>query len=89
MCHATIAGAKLSLSTFMIRLPFFETFRLQRFTHRKDGRISISGSELCLTVGEKSAATYSPSHRWRALFVEDCSIAEASLSQWEFVVPDH
>nr|ADI21952.1 hypothetical protein [uncultured nuHF2 cluster bacterium HF0130_29D04] len=84
-----LPGASTLLRKCSESKPFFETFRLQRFTHRKDGRISMSGSELCLAVGRESAATYSPSHRWRALFVEDCSVAEASLSQWEFVVPDH
>ena len=84
-----LPGASTLLRKCSESQPFFETFRLQRFTHRKDGRISMSGSELCLTVGRESAATYSPSHRWRALFVEDCGIAEASFSRWEFVVPDH
>ena len=84
-----LPGASTLLRKCNESTPFFETFSLQRFTHRKDGRISMSGSELCLTVGRESAATYSPSHRWRALFVEDCSVAEPSLSQWEFVVPDH
>ncbi len=84
-----LPGASILLRKCNESIPFFETFSLQRFTHLKDGRISISGSELCLTVGRESAATYSPSHRWRALFVEDCSVAEPSLSQWEFVVPDH
>ena len=84
-----LPGASILLRKCNESIPFFETFSLQRFTHRKDGRISMSGSELCLTVGRESAATYSPSHRWRALFVEDCGIAEASFSRWEFVVPDH
>ena len=84
-----LPGASTLLRKCNESIPFFETFRLQRFTHRKDGRISMSGSELCLTVGREAAATYSPSHRWRALFVEDCGIAEAAFSRWEFVVPDH
>ena len=84
-----LPGASTLLRKCNDSIPFFETFSLQRFTHRKDGRISISGSELCLTVGRESAATYSPSHPWRGLFVEDCSVAAPSLSQWEFVVPDH
>ena len=84
-----LPGASTLLRKCNESIPFFETFSLQRFTHRKDGRISISGSELCLTVGRESAATYSPSQRWRALFVEDCGIAEAAFSRGEFVVPDH
>ena len=83
-----LPGASILLRKCNETVAFFETFRLQRFTHRKDGRLSISGSELCLVVGTKSAATYSPSHRWRTLFVDSCSHVEPSLSQWEFVVPD-
>ena len=83
-----LPGASILLRKCNESVAFFETSRLQRFTHRKDGRLSISGSELCLVVGTKSAATYSPSHRWRTLFVDSCSQVEPSLSQWEFIVPD-
>jgi len=83
-----LPGASILLRKCDESVAFFETSRLQRFTHRKDGRLSISGSELCLVVGTKSAATYSSSHRWRTLFVDSCNHVELSLSQWEFVVPD-
>ncbi len=66
---------------------FFQTMRLQRFTHRDDGRLVLGDSNLCLTVGPQSAATYSPFDRWRALFVEDCASANPARSRWEFVVP--
>ena len=82
-----LPGASILLRKCNESVAYFETFRLQRFTHRKDGRLSISGSELCLIVGTKSAATYSPSHRWRTLFVDDCATAGPALSQWEFVIP--
>ena len=82
-----LPGASILLRKCNESVAFFETSRLQRFTHRKDGRLSISGSELCLVVGTKSAATYSPSHRWRTLFVDDCATAGPALSQWEFVIP--
>ena len=48
-----LPGASILLRKCNESIPFFETFSLQRFTHRKDGRISISGSELCLTVGRR------------------------------------
>ena len=82
-----LPGASILLRKCDESVAFFETSRLQRFTHRKDGRLSISGSELCLVVGTKSAATYSPSHRWRTLFVDDCATAGPARSQWEFVKP--
>ena len=84
---SALPGASILLRKCNEMIPFFETIALQRFTHQKDGSLSVLGSKLCLTVGSQSAATYSPYHRWRTLFVEDCAKAEPVLSQWEFVVP--
>ncbi len=84
---AALPGASILLRKCNESMPFFETSRLQRFTHRDDGRLAVAGSELCLTVGPQSAATYSPSDRWRTLFVDDCATAEPARSRWEFVVP--
>ena len=82
-----LPGASILLRKCGESLPFFETSRLQRFTHHYDGRLTVAGSELCLTVGPQSAPTYSPSDRWRTLFVDDCATAEPARSRWEFVVP--
>ncbi len=84
---AALPGASILLRKCNESMPFFETSRLQRFTHRDDGSLAVSGSELCLTVGPQSAATFSPSHRWRTLFVDDCATAKPARSRWEFVVP--
>ncbi len=84
---AALPGASILLRKCNETIPFFETMALQRFTHQKDGSLSVLGSKLCLTVGSQSAPTYSPYHRWRTLFVEDCAKAEPILSRWEFVVP--
>ena len=84
---AALPGASILLRKCNESVPFFETFILQRFIHQKDGSLSVLGSKLCLTVGGQSAPTYSPYHRWRTLFVADCSTVEPTLSQWEFVVP--
>ena len=84
---AALPGASVLLRKCNESMPFFETLKLQRFTHHKDGSLSVSGTKLCLTVGRQSAATYSPSHRWRTLFVDDCATAGPALSQWEFVIP--
>jgi hypothetical protein len=82
-----LPGVSILLRKCNEETPFFETSRLQRFTHREDGSLALAGSELCLTVGPRSAPTYSPSHRWRALFVDDCATAEPARSRWEFVDP--
>lgn len=82
-----LPGASILLRTCNGSIPFFESSQLQRFTLRDDGRLTLTGSELCLTVGSQSATTYSPSDRWRTLFVDDCGTAEPARSRWEFVVP--
>ena len=84
---AALPGASILLRTCHESTPYFETSELQRFRHREDGRLAIVGSELCLTVGPRSAATYSQSDRWRTLFVDDCATAEPARSRWEFTVP--
>jgi hypothetical protein len=82
-----LPGAAILLRACKGSTPFFETSKLQRFTLRGDGRLALAGTELCLTVGSKSAPTYSPYDRWRTLFVDDCTTAERARSRWEFVVP--
>lgn len=82
-----LPGASILLRRCNESMPYFETSELQRFTLRDDGRLAIRGSELCLTVGPRSASTYSRSDRWRTLFVDDCNAAEPARSRWEFVLP--
>ena len=82
-----LPGAAILLRACKGSTPFLESSKLQRFTLRDDGRLALAGTELCLTVGSKSAPTYSPYDRWRTLFVDDCTAAERVRSRWEFVVP--
>lgn len=65
--------------------PFLNTKGLQIFTSHKDGKLELSGTGLCLTVGKESDTTFSPDHRWRPLFVERCEDVVPARSQWEFV----
>ena len=82
-----LPGASILLRKCNESVPFFETSKLQRFTLLDDGRLTVSGTQLCLTVGPQSAATYSSFDRWRTLFVDDCAAAEPARSRWEFVIP--
>ena len=82
-----LPGASILLRKCRESTPFFETSRLQRFTHRPDGALVLVGSKLCLAVGARSAVTYSASDRWRTLFVDDCATAQPARSRWEFVAP--
>ena len=65
--------------------PFLNTKGLQTFTQHNDGKLELSGTSLCLTVGKESDSTFSPDHRWRPLFVEKCEDVVPVRSQWEFV----
>jgi len=66
---------------------FFETEALQQFVQHKDGMLELRNSGLCLTVGSRSATTYSSNDSWRPLFVDDCTTVNATLSHWHFVAP--
>lgn len=67
--------------------PFVDA-ALQSYTHRGDGRIELTGTDLCLTAGTESAATFSPAHRWRALTLERCGAAPAERAVWNRFTPD-
>lgn len=84
---AALPGASILLRPCNESIPFFESSALQRFTLRDDGRLVLRESALCLTVGSRSATTYSSSDRWRTLFIDDCARADPARSRWEFVVP--
>ena len=66
----------------------FVSAPLQRFERRGDGRVALAGADLCLTAGAESAATFSPSHRWRALTLERCASAPPERSIWRPFTPD-
>ncbi len=84
---AALPGTSILLRKCDESISFFNTSKLQRFTLHDDGKLTVSGSELCLAVGPHSVATYSPMDRWRPLFVDDCATVEPARSRWEFVVP--
>jgi len=69
------------------RAPFID-MQLQDFTHRDDGRIELTGADLCLTAGPESAPTFSPAHRWRALTLERCTTAPVARSVWSRFTPE-
>lgn len=69
------------------RSPFLEAERLQLFKFRSNSQIELEGSGLCLTVGRKSDNTFSNEHRWRALYLEECNLADLNRSRWKFNTP--
>ncbi len=83
-----LPGTAVVLHRCGVNSAFFETAKLQSFDLEDDGRLLLKNTNLCLAVGAQSATTYSPSDKWRTLFVEDCGIASPALSRWVFSVPD-
>lgn len=69
------------------RSPFLEAERLQIFRMRSSGQVELEGSGLCLTAGVRSDTTFSDEHRWRALYLEECSVADRARSRWKFSIP--
>ncbi|MGH1439021.1 MAG: hypothetical protein ACRBBR_02825 [Cellvibrionaceae bacterium] len=65
----------------------FHPANLQSFIHRRDGRIELKNTNLCLTAGNVSDVTFSPDHKWRALYLDTCSIAPKKLSVWKAFQP--
>ena len=82
-----LPGASVLLRGCGEATAFFETDRLQQFSHGDDGRLTLKGSDLCLAVGARSATTYSSADRWRALFVDVCGKVDEKRVRWEFAVP--
>lgn len=56
---------------------------LQRFTRTSAGQLRLSGTDLCLTIGEDAAPTFSPNHRWRTLTMEACAAVPLRRSAWQ------
>ena len=80
-----LPGTALILAGCGENSPFLNTKGLQTFTQHKDGKLELSGTGLCLTVGKESDSTFSPDHRWRPLFVENCEDVVPSRALWKFV----
>ncbi|MEM8818980.1 MAG: hypothetical protein AAGE90_05565 [Pseudomonadota bacterium] len=62
---------------------FLPADALQWFDRTSEGRLRLRGSDLCLTAGPDSAATFSASHRWRTLTMTGCATAPLALSVWD------
>ena len=65
--------------------PFLDAEKLQSFVFRKDGRVELKDSGLCMTAGNVSDSTFDVSHRWRTLYMERCEATEPARSRWHFV----
>ena len=79
-----LPGAAILLRECGYSGPFFNAQPLQTFEFGDDGKVMLTGSNLCLAVGETSDVTYSVNDRWRVLSVEDCKGVAVRYVRWEF-----
>lgn len=56
---------------------------MQAFTLEDDGRISVTGSDLCIAAGDESTDASGPSHVWRVLSAERCDSVATELMTWQ------
>jgi len=56
---------------------------LQTFTLDEDGRITVTGSDLCLVVGSQSTDASGPSHMWRVLSIAPCDTTNPKFMIWQ------
>ena len=56
---------------------------MQAFTLEEDGRISVTGSDLCVAAGDESTDASGPSHVWRVLSAERCDSVSDELMTWQ------
>ena len=68
--------------------PFIIAGPMQKFTLRADGYVELTGSGLCMTVGDYSESTFDDTHRWRPLYLDRCDRVEEERSKWKFVPRD-
>lgn len=83
--HALAYNA-LMLKRCHVDEPFLSATRFQKFSVNNK-QLQLDGTNLCITAGDVSKETYNPDHRWRSLYMQDCAVAPAALSQWHFVKP--
>ena len=57
------------------------------FSFNARQQLELSGSNLCVVVGDTSAHTLSRSDRWRTLYLDSCNTISLERSQWSFVTP--
>jgi len=83
--NTVLPGTSILLRPCDFRTAFFDTSELQKYNYLENGQLQLRGHDLCLSVGEQSSHTYSPSDRWRVLSLQPCTEIELSYSSWEMV----
>lgn len=75
----------LMLKECGVTQPFLNAAYFQKFEFNKKNQLQLKNSALCISAGDISHTTFSPDHRWRSLYMEECEYAEGHLSRWHFI----
>lgn len=85
--RTALDGTALMLKPCGVTKAFLRAGEFQTFELQEDGRLVLSGTDLCVAVGSRSAATFSSEHAWRALFMGVCEDVPGERVNWETVAP--
>ncbi|MEM8878512.1 MAG: hypothetical protein AAGD23_11680 [Pseudomonadota bacterium] len=81
----SLPGAMLLLRGCSVDEPFYPVAALQQWQHSDVGEVRLANSDLCLSVGDVWATTFSPRDTWRVLRLASCDVVAPELSRWQFV----
>ncbi len=82
-----LPGTSLMLKPCIEQGVFASSAIQKKFTFNEKQQLELSGSSLCVVVGDRSAQTLSSRDRWRTLYLDDCDDIPLERSQWELVAP--
>lgn len=85
--NTVLPGASLMIKPCVEQGPFASWPVQKTFSFNKNKQIELTGSKLCVVVGETSAHTVSRYDRWRTLYLDYCETTPLARSQWEFINP--
>lgn len=75
----------LMLKACRAKQPFLNAANFQQFEFNDNRQLRLKNSNLCISAGNFSHTTFSPAHRWRSLYMEQCDQTENRLSRWQFI----
>ncbi len=82
-----LPGTSLMLKPCREQGIFASTAIQKTFEFNAKQQLELSGSSLCVVVGDQSAITLSRHDRWRTLYLDQCATTPLPRSQWQLVAP--
>jgi hypothetical protein len=81
--EAVLPGTPLMLRECYDMTPFANAEYMQEFEFTEDGKVKHPPTNMCLSVGEVSAPTFTDKHRWRTLSMQPCEGIDLRYATWE------